>query len=80
MLSIGRNPGEYLMIGDDIVVKVISMDGQLRLAIDAPKDMAIQRGEVYEQNHMPPKCLMDKNKKARKVNCTDDNILKQQYI
>lgn len=66
MLSMGRNPGEYLMIGDEIVVKVISVDGQLRLAIDAPKDMAILRGEVYEQNHMPPRCIQEKRVTVRK--------------
>lgn len=60
MLSLGRNPGQYIMIGDDIVVQVVSMDGELRLAIEAPKDMSIQRGEVYEQNHEIPKCIRNK--------------------
>lgn len=49
MLAMGRKPGEYIMIGDDIMVKVISTDGMLRLAIDAPKDVRIRRGEVYER-------------------------------
>lgn len=60
MLSLGRNPGEYVMIGDDIVIQVVSMDGELRLAIDAPKTLPIQRGEVYEQSHDPPKCIRGK--------------------
>ena len=38
---IGRNPGEYIMIGDDIVVQVISMDGTMRLAVEAPKDVKV---------------------------------------
>lgn len=49
MLSIGRKPGEYVMIGDDICVKVISVDGMLRLAIEAPKEIPIVRGELYEK-------------------------------
>ena len=49
MLSIGRKPGEYVMIGDDICVKVISVDGMLRLAIEAPRDIPIVRGELYEK-------------------------------
>lgn len=57
MLSLGRNPGQYVVIGDNIVIQVVSMDGELRLAIDAPKDMPIQRGEVYELEHVPPHCI-----------------------
>jgi carbon storage regulator len=50
MLVIGRKPGEYVVINDNILVKVIkSEDGDLRLAIDAPKDITIVRGELYEK-------------------------------
>ena len=49
MLVLGRKPGEYVMIGKDIMVKVIKSDeGDLRLAIDAPKCINIIRGEIYE--------------------------------
>lgn len=49
MLVLGRKPGEYVMIGKDIMVKVVkSNDGDLRLAIDAPKCINIIRGEIYE--------------------------------
>lgn len=48
MLVIGRKPGEFVMIGDNIKVKVIrSEKGDLRLAIDAPEDVKITRGEVF---------------------------------
>ena len=57
MLMLGRNPEEYVVIGDDIVVKVVSVGGDLKLAIDAPKDMPILRGGVYEKTHKPPKCI-----------------------
>lgn len=51
MLVLGRKPGEYVRIGDNIIVKVVrSEDGDLRLAIDAPKDIKIVRGEIYESN------------------------------
>ena len=51
MLVIGRNPGEYVMIGDSIKVKVIKSEkGFLRLAIEAPKDVNIVRGEIFEAN------------------------------
>ncbi len=57
MLSLGRNPGEYLVIGKDIIIQVVSVDGALRLAIDAPKDVPIIRGEVYEKKNPAPSCL-----------------------
>ncbi|MGL4736591.1 MAG: carbon storage regulator [Cellulosilyticaceae bacterium] len=50
MLVIGRKPGEYVMIGDNIKVKVIrTEEGDLRLGIEAPKEWVIKRGEIYEQ-------------------------------
>jgi carbon storage regulator len=51
MLVIGRKPGEFVMIGKDIMVKVVKSDnGDLRLAIQAPKDVIITRGEVFENS------------------------------
>jgi carbon storage regulator len=50
MLVIGRKPGEYVMIGDNIRVEVVkSKDGDLRLAIDAPRDIKIVRGEIFSE-------------------------------
>jgi len=59
MLVLGRKPGEYVMIGDNIKVKVIkSENGDLRLAIDAPREVTITRGEVYEeQNRLTSKVV-----------------------
>jgi carbon storage regulator len=49
MLVIGRKPGQYVMIGDEIMVKVVrSTKGDLRLAIKAPAHVRVVRGEVYE--------------------------------
>jgi len=49
VLVLGRKPGEYVMIGDDIMVKVVrGSKGDLRLAIRAPQSVKIVRGEVYE--------------------------------
>lgn len=50
MLVLGRKPGEYVMIGKEIMVKVVkSAEGDLRLAINAPKTVDIVRGEIYEK-------------------------------
>lgn len=52
MLVLGRKPGEFVMIGDDIRVEVVkSEDGDLRLAIQAPKDIIIARGELLEKQN-----------------------------
>jgi carbon storage regulator len=66
MLSLGRNPGEYLVIGDDVIIQVVSMEGDLRLSIEAPKDVKIVRGEVYEIDHPAPKCLVGKSGRRNK--------------
>lgn len=57
MLSLGRNPGEYVVIDKDIIIQVVSMDGALRLAIDAPKHIQIERGEYYEKQNPAPDCI-----------------------
>ena len=50
MLVLGRKPGEYVVIGDNIKVKVVKSEaGDLRLAIDAPREVKITRGEVWEE-------------------------------
>ena len=49
MLSLTRKVGQSIVIGGNIVVKVISIQGgQVRLAVDAPKDVTIQRPEAAE--------------------------------
>ncbi|MBN1050077.1 carbon storage regulator [Clostridium botulinum] len=50
MLVLGRKPGEYIVIDNKIKVAVVrTEEGNLRLAIDAPKEIEIVRGEVYEK-------------------------------
>lgn len=47
MLVLSRKVGEKLLIGDDIAVSVVRVDGQrVRIGIDAPPGVAIARGEV----------------------------------
>lgn len=49
MLVITRKNGESVLIGDDIVVTVIqSNGGQIRLGIEAPKDILIRRSNGDE--------------------------------
>ena len=49
MLVLTRRAGESLKIGDDIEVKVLSLDGdQVRIGLIAPKKIPIFRSEIYE--------------------------------
>ena len=50
MLILTRRINETEMIGDDIKVVVVGIKGgQVRLAIEAPKDVPVHREEVYER-------------------------------
>lgn len=57
MLVLGIKPGDYIVVGDNIVIQAIEFDNQIRMGIDAPKDVTIMRGAVYEENNPPPKCI-----------------------
>jgi len=48
VLILTRKIGESLMIGDGITVTVLAVNGhQVRVGINAPKDVAVHREEVY---------------------------------
>lgn len=49
MLVLSRKKDEKIIIGDNITLMVIDIRGdKVRLGIDAPKDVAVHRQEVYE--------------------------------
>lgn len=49
MLALTRKVGERIVIGDNIVVTLISIKGDnIRLAIEAPKEIKIYRGEIFD--------------------------------
>ena len=53
MLVLTRKPLEKLFIGENICVTVVRLgDGQVRLGIDAPREISVVRGELRERDRM----------------------------
>ena len=64
MLSLQLKSGEYLTIGDDIVVQVFEQGGAIRVAVKAPRELPILRGEVHERDGDQPDGLLRQRPKT----------------
>lgn len=50
MLILTRRVGETLMVGDDVTVTVLGVKGnQVRIGVNAPKNVAVHREEIYDR-------------------------------
>jgi carbon storage regulator len=50
MLILTRRVGETLMVGDDVTVTVLGVKGnQVRIGVNAPKDVSVHREEIYQR-------------------------------
>ena len=69
MLVLTRKPRQQIMIGDSIVVNVVEVQGDnVRIAIEAPRDVKIYRGEIY-------RAIQEENKQAAMPEGVDINSL-----
>ena len=58
MLVLSRKKGQSIMIGHDIEISIVDVQGeQIRLGINAPRDVTIHRKEVFEE-------IIQENKQA----------------
>ena len=58
MLVLTRKPKQQIMIGDNIIINVVEVQGEnVRIAIEAPREIKIYRGEIY-------RAIQEENRKA----------------
>lgn len=58
MLVLTRRPKQQIMLGDEIVINIVEVNGDnVRIAIEAPRHVKIFRGEIY-------KAIQDENRNA----------------
>lgn len=71
MLVLSRKSKQSIVIGDEIKLTVVEIKGDVvKLAIDAPRDVSIYRGEIYQE-------IMLANREAIVDNASLENILEK---
>ena len=69
MLILTRRVGETLMIGDEVTVTVLGVKGnQVRIGVNAPKDVSVHREEIYMR------IQAEKNDKSDGLSPTSGNV------
>ncbi|MCL2350355.1 MAG: carbon storage regulator CsrA [Defluviitaleaceae bacterium] len=68
MLALTRKKGETIIIGDDIIVTVLSVAGDsVKIGVNAPRHIPVNRQEIYQQ-------ILEQNKAAAKTTATVANL------
>lgn len=68
MLVLSRKKGQSIMIGSDIEISIVDVQGeQVRLGINAPREVSIHRKEVFEE-------IIAENRQAAAAHVSPDMI------
>ena len=68
MLVLSRKKGQSIMIGNEIVISIVDVQGeQVRLGINAPREVSIHRKEVFEE-------IIAENRQAAAAHVSPDMI------
>jgi len=68
MLVLTRKIGESIRIGDNITVKIVELDSrQVKLGIEAPKSISVNREEIYKR-------IQAENKAASSAAASDESL------
>jgi carbon storage regulator len=74
MLILTRRPGEAVCIGQDITFRVLGVKGnQVRIGIDAPKHISVDREEVRERMNREMRVLAELQNPRLQSNTVDGN-------
>lgn len=78
MLVLTRKRDEFITIGSDIVIRVIKTgNGNVKLGIDAPRNVRVMRGEIATVEADPAADLFDDVDHARMEECMLEAMLVQ---
>ena len=70
MLALSRKLGESIVIGKDVKISILEIKGdQIKIGIDAPKNVTIYREEIFKQ-------IEEENKEALKQNNAKESLSK----
>ena len=81
MLILTRKPGESIFIGEDIKITIVEIRGhQIRVGIEAPKDMRIYREEIFKQIRSENTQAAESTKQTEKLIDTISEQIKSKEV